>query len=312
MAQADEPKPRELIAELTHRCPLGCPYCSNPLALEPQQDELDVATWSRVFNEATVLGVQRVKLSGGEPGMRRDLVDIVANAREAGLRTALITSGVGVSTRTLRDLWEAGLEQVQVSFQDSDAVSADHIAGRRGAFQQKYAVAAEAVRLGLPLTVEVVLHRANIDRVGDMVDLAVGLKAGRIRIACVQDVGWARKNRDALAPTSEQRLRAVKEIEELRRRYQARIEIDAEVSDADWIVVTPSGRVLPCQAGSSVADLEPWSVCDHSLGEILTESPAFQSIRDADARGHQTSALELAAASNGVGAAAPGYSYRRM
>ena len=118
-----------------------------------------------------------VHLSGGEPGARRDLVDIAAHAREAGLYTNLITSGVGITTRTLRDLWEAGLDHVQVSIQDSDAVSADRIAGYRGAFQRKHALAAEAVRLGLPLTVNLVVHRANIERIGDMVDLALALKA---------------------------------------------------------------------------------------------------------------------------------------
>ena len=167
-------KPLGLLAELTHRCPLGCPYCSNPLALEKRDDELDTATWARVFGEAAELGVLQVHLSGGEPGARRDLVEIAASAREAGLYTNLITSGVGITTRTMRDLWEAGLDHVQVSIQDSDAVSADHIAGYKGAFQRKHALAAEAVRLGLPLTINLVVHRANIERIGAMVDLALG------------------------------------------------------------------------------------------------------------------------------------------
>ena len=143
MAQAERlTKPLGLLAELTHRCPLGCPYCSNPLALEKRDDELDTATWARVFSEAAALGVLQVHLSGGEPGARRDLVEIAASAREAGLYTNLITSGVGITTRTMRDLWEAGLDHVQVSIQDSDAVSADHIAGYKGAFQRKHALAA--------------------------------------------------------------------------------------------------------------------------------------------------------------------------
>jgi radical SAM protein with 4Fe4S-binding SPASM domain len=124
------PKPLGLLAELTHRCPLGCPYCSNPLTLERREDELDAGTWARVFAEAAALGVLQVHLSGGEPGARRDLVEISASAREAGLYTNLITSGVGITTRTLRDLWEAGLDHVQVSIQDSDAVSSDHIVRR--------------------------------------------------------------------------------------------------------------------------------------------------------------------------------------
>jgi pyrroloquinoline quinone biosynthesis protein E len=245
------PKPLGLIAELTHRCPLGCPYCSNPLALESRDDELDAGTWSRVFNEAAALGVLHVQLSGGEPGMRRDLVDIAANAREAGLSTNLITSGVGITTRTMRDLWEAGLDHVQVSIQDADAVSADRIAGYRGAFQRKHALAAEAVRLGLPLTVNFVVHRANIERISDMVDLALKLKADRIEIAHVQYYGWALKNRAALMPTVEQVTRAAAEVEELRRKHQGKIVIDAGPPDCvgGWdrrsFNVTPSGRALP-------------------------------------------------------------------
>jgi pyrroloquinoline quinone biosynthesis protein E len=114
--------PIGLLAELTHRCPLGCPYCSNPLALERREAELDTATWMRVFKEAAQLGVMQVHLSGGEPGARRDLVEIAASAREAGLYTNLITSGIGITPRTMRDLWETGLDHVQVSIQDSDAV----------------------------------------------------------------------------------------------------------------------------------------------------------------------------------------------
>src|SRR4029078_3244304 len=146
---------------------------------------------------------------GGEPGARRDLVDIAANAREAGLYTNLITSGVGITTRTLRDLWEAGLDHVQLSIQDADAVSADHIAGYRGAFQRKHALATEAVRLGLPLTVNLVVHRSNIGRIAAMVELAIGLKAARIEIAHAQYYGWALKNRAVLMPTGDQVKRAV-------------------------------------------------------------------------------------------------------
>ncbi|MEI8150051.1 MAG: pyrroloquinoline quinone biosynthesis protein PqqE [Hyphomicrobiales bacterium] len=294
MADAGTPhKPLGLLAELTHRCPLGCAYCSNPLALEPRNDELDASIWGRVFTEAAALGVLHVHLSGGEPGARRDLVDITAHAREAGLYTNLITSGVGVTSRTMRDLWEAGLDHVQVSIQDSDAVSSDHIAGYRGAFQRKHALAAEAVRLGLPLTVNLVVHRANIGRIGEMVDLALKLKASRIEIAHVQYYGWALKNRAALMPTAEQVTRAVADVEELRDKHRGRIVIDAVVPDyharfpkpcvGGWgrrsINVTPSGRVLPCHAAESIPGLEFWSIADHSLPDIWANSPAFNAFR---------------------------------
>jgi pyrroloquinoline quinone biosynthesis protein E len=288
--------PIGLLAELTHRCPLGCPYCSNPLALEQRDDELDTATWARVFVEAAALGVLQVHLSGGEPGARRDLPEIAASAREAGLYTNLITSGVGITTRTIRDLWEAGLDHVQISIQDSDAVSADRIAGYRGAFARKCALAAEVKRLGLPLTVNIVVHRANIERIGAMVDLALELNASRVEIAHVQYYGWAVKNRAALMPTADQVRRAAAEVEELRARHHGKIVIDAVVPDyharlpkpcvGGWgrrsLNITPSGKVLPCHAAEIIPGLEFWNVREHSLAEIWTASPAFNAFRSTD------------------------------
>ena len=290
--------PTDLVAELTHRCPLGCPYCSNPLALERRENELDVATWARVFTEAVALGVRKVELSGGEPGARRDLPEIAACAREAGLATNLITSGVGITTRTIRDLWEAGLDHVQISIQHSDAVLSDHSAGHRGAFARKCALAAEVKRLGLPLTIDVVVHRANIERIGAMVDLALELKAGRIEIAHVQYCGWAVTNRAALMPTADHVRRAATEIEELRARHHGEIVIDAMVPDTHahfpepcvggWgrrsLNVTPSGKVLPCHAAEVIPDLEFWNVRDRSLAEIWASSPAFKAFRGAEFR----------------------------
>src|SRR5262245_39017894 len=180
MAGADAtplPHPLGLLAELTHRCPLQCPYCSNPLALEPREHELDVSTWARVFKEASSLGVLQVHLSGGEPAARRDLVDIPAAACAAGLYTNLITSGVGVTVDRLQQLKAAGLDHVQVSIQDSIPSSADHIAGYDGAFARKLALAREVVAGQLMLTLNAVVHRANIDRMSDLVELALGLGA---------------------------------------------------------------------------------------------------------------------------------------
>jgi pyrroloquinoline quinone biosynthesis protein E len=288
--------PLGLLAELTHRCPLGCPYCSNPLALEPRNDELDTATWVRVFGEAAKLGVLQVHLSGGEPAARRDLVEIAASAYAAGLYTNLITSGVGLTPKTLRALYDAGLDHVQVSIQDSEPGSADHIAGYQGAYARKRTLADEVVGLGLPLTVNAVMHRANITRVAEMVELAVALGAGRVEIAHVQYYGWALKNRAALMPTLEQVQRALAQVEQLRDRYHGRIVIDAVVPDyyarypkacvGGWgrrsLNVTPSGRVLPCHAAESIPGLEFWSVRDHSLAEIWRDSPAFRAFRGTD------------------------------
>ncbi|MFL5000652.1 MAG: pyrroloquinoline quinone biosynthesis protein PqqE [Xanthobacteraceae bacterium] len=288
--------PLGLLAELTHRCPLGCPYCSNPLALDPRQDELDLATWARVFGEAAALGVLQVHLSGGEPAARRDLVEITAAARAAGLYTNLITSAVGLTAKTLAALYAAGLDHVQISIQDSAPASADKIAGYRGAYERKRAAAAEVVRLGLPLTVNAVMHRANIDRVADMVELALALGASRVEIAHVQYYGWALKNRAALMPTPEQVERAARAVEELRARHHGRIVIDAVVPDyyarypkpcvGGWgrrsLNITPAGRVLPCHAAESIPGLEFWSVQDHPLADIWRNSPAFRAFRGTD------------------------------
>ncbi len=288
--------PLGLLAELTHRCPLGCPYCSNPLALEPRDTELDTQTWARVFREAAGLGVLQVHLSGGEPGARRDLAEITAAAHAAGLYTNLITSAVGITAKTLQKLAESGLDHVQISIQDSEPKSADHIAGYEGAFARKRALAAEVVRLKIPLTVNAVMHRANIDHIEDMVALALELGATRVEIAHVQYYGWALKNRATLMPSREQVKRAAAAVEGLRKRHHGEIVIDAVVPDyyarlpkpcvGGWgrrsLNVTPVGKVLPCHAAESIPELEFWSVRDHSLADIWANSPAFNAFRGTD------------------------------
>jgi pyrroloquinoline quinone biosynthesis protein E len=285
--------PLGLLAELTHRCPLGCPYCSNPLAMDGREDELDAATWARVFGEAAALGVLQVHLSGGEPASRRDLVDIMAAARGAGLYTNLITSGVGVTDKRLGELFDAGLDHVQISIQDSEPQSADRIAGYDGAYARKRALAAQVVALKLPLTVNIVIHRANIARIDDLVAMALDMGASRVEIAHVQYYGWALKNRATLMPTREQVERAVERVEALRKAHHGRIVIDAVVPDyyarfpkpcvGGWgrrsLNVTPAGRVLPCHAAESIPGLEFWSVRDHSLRDIWETNPAFNAFR---------------------------------
>jgi len=285
--------PLGLLAELTHRCPLGCPYCSNPLALDRRDDELDALTWARVFKEAAALGVLQVHLSGGEPAARRDLPDIVRAARDAGLYSNLITSGVGLTPQTLSALADAGLDHVQVSIQDCDEASANFIAGYEGAFARKCAIAGEVVRLGLPLTVNMVVHRANIGRIEPMVELALSLGATRVEIAHVQYYGWALKNRAALMPSRAQVDEAVRQVEMLRARLHGRIVVDAVVPDyyarfpkpcvGGWgrrsLNVTPAGKVLPCHAAEVIPGLEFWNVREHSLGEIWRKSPAFNAFR---------------------------------
>ena len=290
------PRPLGLLAELTHRCPLGCPYCSNPLALEPRADELDTASWARVFKEAAALGVLQVHLSGGEPAARRDLVELTRAAHDAGLYTNLITSAVGITRETFGKLSDAGLDHVQISIQDNEPGTADHIAGYKGAYARKQALAAEVTRLGIPLTVNAVMHRANIDHVEEMVTLALKFGAKRVEIAHVQYYGWALKNRAQLMPTRDQVDRAVAAVETLRKQHHGRIVIDAVVPDyyarfpkacvGGWgrrsLNVTPSGKVLPCHAAESIPGLTFWNVREHALADIWDNSPAFLAFRGTD------------------------------
>ena len=287
------PRPLGLLAELTHRCPLGCPYCSNPLALEPRADELDTASWARVFKEAAALGVLQVHLSGGEPAARRDLVELTRAAHDAGLYTNLITSAVGITKETFGKLSDAGLDHVQISIQDNEPGTADHIAGYKGAYARKQSLASEVTRLGIPLTVNAVMHRANIEHVEEMVALALTLGAKRVEIAHVQYYGWALKNRAQLMPTREQVDRAVTTVERLRKQHHGQIVIDAVVPDyyarfpkacvGGWgrrsLNVTPSGKVLPCHAAESISSLTFWNVRVHSLADIWDNSPAFLAFR---------------------------------
>lgn len=290
---ASVPAPLGLLAELTHRCPLACPYCSNPLDLTPRSAELDVATWTRVFTEAAALGVLQVHLSGGEPAARPDLVEITAAAHQAGLYTNLITSAVGLDATRLERLRASGLDHVQVSIQDVLADSADHIAGYAGAHARKLIFARRVVDLGLALTVNAVIHRANIERLAEMLDLAASLGAGRVEVAHAQYYGWALRNRDSLMPTWAQVQAAIATVERIRPSYSGRLAIDLVVPDyyarrpkpcmGGWgrrsLNVTPSGRVLPCHAAETIPGLTFWSVHDHALADIWAHAPAFEAFR---------------------------------
>ena len=225
------PAPLGLLAELTHRCPLACPYCSNPLTLENRADELDAASWARVFQQAAALGVLQVHLSGGEPASRRDLAEIVAVAHAAGLYTNLITSAIGLYRPRLARLREPGLDHVQLSLQDVDAAIADHIADYAGAHARKLVFARSVVELGLALTINAVIHRANIDHVTALVELAASLGAGRVEIAHTQYYGWALRNRQSLMPTRAQVHQAMQAVERIRPDYADRLVIDLVVPD---------------------------------------------------------------------------------
>jgi pyrroloquinoline quinone biosynthesis protein E len=285
--------PTGMLAELTHRCPLRCPYCSNPIELDRRSAELDTGTWLRVFSEAARLGVVQVHLSGGEPTARRDLEAIVRGCAELGIYSNLITSGIGVDASRMTALAEAGLDHVQLSFQATTPDMNDLIGGLDGSLAQKLKIAEVVTSLGVPLTVNAVIHRRNIGQVEDFVRLAVRLSARRVEIAHTQYYGWALKNRASLMPTRDDTLAAIETVKRLRDELKGTIVIDAVIPDyyarypkpcmGGWgrqsLNVSPSGKVLPCHAAETIPGLEFWNVKDRSLADIWRESPAFNAFR---------------------------------
>ena len=285
--------PLALLAELTHRCPLRCPYCSNPLDLQRTSAELDTATWRRLFAEAAVLGVLQVHFSGGEPLARRDLVELVGHAATAGLYVNLITSGIRLDADRLKRLVEAGLEHVQLSVQDSEPGPGDRIAGLAGAQQAKHQAAAVVRAAGLPLTINAVVHRQNLEQLEAIIELAVQLGADRLEVAHVQYYGWALATRAALLPSREQLDRATATVEAARARLAGHLVIDYVVPDyyahrpkacmGGWgrrfLNVTPSGKVLPCHAAETLPGLRFPTVAEASLSEIWYHSPVFAHFR---------------------------------
>lgn len=288
--------PMALLAELTHRCALKCPYCSNPLELERRSAELDTPTWLRVVDEAAALGVLQISFSGGEPMLRPDLPILVARAAERGLYTNLITSGVGFAPEALQRVAEAGLDHVQLSVQGVEDAAADHVSGLRGSAAQKRRLAAEIARLGLRLTLNAVVHRGNVAQIPALVRLAEDWGAARVEIAHVQYYGWAVENRGRLMPTRAQVETATADLAAERARTAGSLVIDAVLPDyyasypkpcmggwgAQNINVTPSGRVLPCHAAETIPHLVFENVRDRPLAEIWRESATFNAYRGTD------------------------------
>ena len=231
-AAATEPAPPlALLAELTHRCPLQCPYCSNPLDLERASNELDTEAWRRVIGEVAAMGVLQIHFSGGEPTVRRDLEQLIAEATENGLYSNLITAGVLLDRARLEALAAAGLNHVQLSFQDSEPAGGDRIGGFAGGHEKKRAVATMIRDADLPLTINAVMHRQNLHHLEQMIELAVTLDADRLEVAHVQYYGWGLRNRAALMPTRVQLDRATAVVDAARTRLAGRLVIDYVVPD---------------------------------------------------------------------------------
>ena len=280
-----------LIAELTYRCPLRCVYCSNPLGYRAVRDALDGAAWSRVFGEAAALGAGHVGLTGGEPTLHPELLQIVAGAREASLYSHLVTAGTTLDRDALAALASAGLRSVQLSIQDADADASDAIAGT-ACFDAKLAFAAAVRALALPLTLNVVLHRHNLDRVAEIVALAQRLGASRLELANAQYQGWALRNRAALLPTRAQLDAAAQGVARLRREVRD-LEILFVLPDyyrdrpkpcmGGWgrqsIVIAPDGNVLPCHGAAELPGLEFWRVPERPLAECWSDAPGMNAFR---------------------------------
>jgi pyrroloquinoline quinone biosynthesis protein E len=288
--------PIGLLAELTHRCPLQCPYCSNPLELVRANVELPAETWCRLLDEAAELGVLQVHLSGGEPTLHPGLERIVAHLRTLGLYANLITAGVLLDQRRIEALARAGLDHVQLSLQGTDAATADRIGGYKGGHEKKLNVADWIRAAGLPLTVNAVVHRQNLGQLEAMIDLALQLGAHRLEVAHTQYYGWALLNRAALMPSRAQIERASAVVDAARARLKGRLVIDYVVPDyyarrpkpcmGGWgrqmLAVTPRGDVMPCHAASGIPGMSFANVRDHDLRWIWTESSAFRRFRGTD------------------------------
>jgi pyrroloquinoline quinone biosynthesis protein E len=292
---ADDPRPLWLLAELTYACPLQCPYCSNPVDFASQGKELSTEDWLRVLGQARTMGATQLGLSGGEPLARRDLDTLIVEARKLGYYSNLITSAVGMDEHRVARFREIGLDHIQVSFQASDAELNDLIAGTE-AFEHKLAMARAVKANGFPMVLCFVLHRDNIDRVGDTLELAKRLGANYVELATTQYYGWAWVNRERLLPSRQQLESAEQVTNRFRDERAGDMKIYYVVPDYyetrpkpcmnGWgqmfLTITPDGTALPCHASRQLPGLSFPNVRDHSIEEIWYRSAAFNRFRGDD------------------------------
>jgi PqqA peptide cyclase len=284
-----------LIAELTHRCPLHCVYCSNPHELTVRREELPSHVWSRVFAEAAAAGVLQVDLTGGEPLARPDLTQLIQSARTAGLYVNLITSGLPLDEKRLDELVAAGLDHFQISFQGAREATAEEISGSKS-HAQKLKVLGWLKSRGVAVTLNFVLHRNNLDQLAEMVAIAEDSSASRIEFAHVQYYGWAFANRDALLPTREQLTQSLDFFKQADERLRGKIKVEYVVPDyyakfpkpcmGGWgrkaMLITPRGEAMPCHAASAIPGLRFDNVKEKSVNEIWNSSEALQKFRGED------------------------------
>ena len=286
------PGPLWLLAELTYACPLQCPYCSNPVDFARTKGELTTEQWIDTLREGRQIGAVQLGFSGGEPLVRRDLEDLVSEARTLGYYTNLITSAIGMDADRVRRLRDAGLDHIQISFQASDAALNNHFAGT-DAFAHKVAMARAVKEQGYPMVLNVVLHRHNIDRTEAILDMALDLGADYVELANTQYYGWAFHNRHQLLPTREQLERSEAVANRYKEAHGDRMRILYVIPDYyanrpkpcmnGWgrvfLSVAPDGTALPCQGARMLPGLEFPKVTEHPLAWIWNESPAFNRFR---------------------------------
>ena len=289
-------RPFSLLCELTYRCPLQCPYCSNPLDFARHTTELTTDEWKRVLTEAAALGVVQSHFSGGEPLLRKDVATIIEHAHELGLYTNLSTGGTLLNDALAEQLRAAGLDSLQVSIQDSDAANSDRLAGGPPSFEKKVHAARLAKQAGFPLTLNFVLHRQNIGHLAAIIALAEELGAERLELANTQFNGWALKNRAALLPTRAQVEAGSEIVRAAQKRLKGHMEILHVLPDYfeqfpkpclhGWgrvfMTVAADGLVLPCQTAREIRGMKFDNVRDGSLERIWFQSEAFRKFRGTD------------------------------
>lgn len=287
--------PSLLIAELTHRCPLQCAYCSNPLELYRKDQELPTENWLRVINEAAELGIHHLSFTGGEPLLYPGLDQLIRLASARGLYTNLITSGIGLTENRLKELANLGLDHIQLSLQDIDKDSAKEISGQ-DVLEQKIKVAKWISERNFGFTINIVVHRKNLSRLEELITWAQAAGADKVEIAHVQYLGWALKNRSHLLPSRDQVLDATLTVAKAKKRFDGRIKIEHVLPDyfgdypkaclGGWgtklILVNPAGLILPCHSAQVLPGAEFPSLHSHSLATAWTESKIFQMFRGQD------------------------------
>ncbi len=287
--------PLWLLAELTYRCPLQCPYCSNPLEIAKYNDELSTEDWFRVMQQARKMGATQLGFSGGEPLVRQDLEELITEARRLGYYTNLITSGVGMDEDRVKAFKEAGLDHIQISFQASNEELNNFLGGTKS-FQHKYEMARVVKKYEYPMVLNIVLHRKNIDQIRDILDMTVELNADYVELASTQYYGWSRVNVDQLLPTREQLERAEAVTREYQEKMEGKSKIIYVIPDYfenrpkkcmnGWgnifLTIAPDGSALPCHAAAQLPGLDFPNVKDHSIDWIWNDSPDFNKFRGTD------------------------------